>query len=947
MRNKIICAALRVLYSALLVPVVSFKSVARCPLGRSAAVTVLMILLCGESLWAHTPLRERISIDADWRFFKDAKTPTGPGYVGGRRWGGGALAPGVPGILPDASELSYARIRDWMLSTGEDLVADTNATRHPRPAGNIGADVPFTKPDFDDTGWRLLNLPHDWAIEGPFDPNGNGETGKLPFAGVAWYRKHLQIPASDAGRQIYLDIDGAMSYPNIWCNGQYAGGWGYGYTSFRVNLTPYIKAGADNVVSIRLDNPTSSSRWYPGAGIYRNVWLVKTSPVHISHWGTYITTPDVSDASATVNLKAIVDNDSEADVSVTIKTRIFPINVDDKRTGPAVVSLDAQTITIPAGKSQTAQAKATIASPKLWSPASPNRYVAVTTIEQNSKTVDNYQTFFGVRSLAYDPVKGLLVNGKPTPIQGVCGHSDLGALGMAVNVRAIQRQLEILKEMGCNAFRTTHNPPAPELVDLCDKMGFMVMDELTDVWTGPKGANDYHVLFPDWSEKDMRALLRRDRNHPSIIMWSIGNEVYGADLPKGQAQARRLAGFCHEEDPTRAVTSGRNNFNSGTNGYQNIMDVFGYNYLRPRSDNFNMYSEFHAISPDKMVFSSESASAGSTRGEYAFPPMNVFYKKDEGATPNGLYMSSYDLYVPGGTTPPDWEWFAQDSSGIAHGEFVWSGFDYIGEPKRRLLQGPDASGAHVTARSSYFGIIDTAGFPKDRYYLYQSRWRPDLPMAHILPHWNWPDRIGKVTPVFVYTTGDEGELFLNGKSLGRRKKGDKGVVTIKPGQGNTPGIYKIDNYRLIWDDVVYQPGQLRVVTYKNGKEWATATMKTTGSASKLTLAPDRCTIAADGKDLSFVTVSVADRSGAMVPQSMNLLKFHISGPGEIVAVDNGDPMSLVSFQSSEMKAFNGLCLVIVRAKPGQAGEITLRATSDGLAAAETRIAARQHLGAME
>jgi beta-galactosidase len=912
----------------------------------------LAILLWAQSVWAQAAPRERISIDGDWRFNKDTGAVVGPGFVGGR--GRGALgatnpapasgrgrgdSPTVNAIAPNADPLSYARIKDWMMSNGEELIPDP-ANRHPRPAGNLGDDVPCVKTDFNDSAWLQVNLPHDWAIEGPFDPNGNGETGKLPFAGVAWYRKHLRIPASDAGKQIYLDVDGAMSYPNIWCNGQYAGGWGYGYSSFRVDLTPYLKPGADNVLSVRLDNPAAASRWYPGAGLYRNVWLVKTQPVHIGQWGTYITTPEVNDASATVNLKATLDNNSKADVSVTLKTEIFPIDMDDKRTGPAVATFDARTISIPAGKNQTAEAKATVASPKLWSPASPNRYVAVTTVEQNGSVVDSYETPFGIRSLVYDPVKGLLVNGRETRIQGVCGHSDLGSLGMAVNVRAIQRQLETLHDMGANAFRTTHNPPAPELLDLCDKMGFMVLDELTDIWTGGKSADDYHLLFPDWSEKDMRAFLRRDRNHPSVIMWSIGNEVPGADSPTGQVQAKRLAGFCHEEDPTRAVTSGRNSYNSGFNGYQNIMDAFGYNYLRDRSDNFKMYSEFHAANPNKMVFSSESASAGSTRGEYAFPPMDVFYKKDEGATADGLYMSSYDLYVPGGTTPPDWEWLAQDNSGIAHGEFVWTGFDYLGEPKRRLLQGPDAPAANIKARSSYFGIIDLAGFPKDRYYLYQSRWRPDMPMAHILPHWNWPERVGQVTPVFVYTTGDEGELFLNGKSLGRRKKNERGLVTLKASQGNTPGIYKIDTYKLIWDETVYEPGELKVVTYKDGKEWATATMKTTGPASKLSLKPDRATIAADGKDLCFVTVSIDDSTGAMVPRTHNPLKFDISGPGEIIAVDNGDPMSFVSFKSKEMNAFNGLCLVIVRAKPGQNGEITVHATSDGLATAEAAITAK-------
>jgi beta-galactosidase len=941
----------------------------------------MVILWCSAGVSAQTAPRERISINMDWRFMKDTQTPTGPGYVGGRGGRGGGAPPTV---APDADKLAYANIKDWMMSNGEDLVLDPAAAKHARPAGNLGADVPQTRADFNDSSWRQLNLPHDWGIEGPFDPAGNGGTGKLPFFGVSWYRKHLQIPAADAGKQIYLDIDGAMSYPNVWCNGQYAGGWGYGYSSFRIDLTPYIKTGAENVLSIRVDNPPNSSRWYPGGGIYRNVWLVKTQPVHVGHWGTYVTTPQVSPSSSTVSVKVTVDNDGKSDAATTVRTQVFPIDINDQRTGPAVASSDAAALNVAAGKNGSAENKITVANPKLWSNSAPNRYVAVTTVETGGRVVDSYETPFGIRKLTFDPKKGVLINDVAMKLNGVCDHADLGALGTVSNVRGFQRQLEILKEMGGNAIRTSHNPPAPELLDVADKMGFVVMDEMFDCWANQKTPNDYHYLFPDWSEKDARMLIRRDRNHPSVIMWSIGNEIGEADSPAGFEIAKRLGGICHDEDPTRPVTSARNSYNSGFNGYQDLMDVFGFNYLRNQSDNFQMYIAFRDAHPEKMVFSSESASCISTRGEYLFPPMDQFYNKGGGGTPDGQ-MSSYDLYAPNWACPPDWEWHAEDLSGVAAGEFVWTGFDYLGEPTRNgggggggrggargargAATGPaDATaGAPATApapgarrgggfaggapgaRSSYFGIIDLAGFPKDRYYLYQSRWRPDLPMAHILPHWNWADRVGQVTPVMVYTSGDEGELFLNGKSLGRHKKGEHGVVQLNApttapaggrGFGGGGAMYKIDNYRLIWDDVVYEPGELKVVTYKNGKEWATATMKTTGPASKVALKPDRSTIANDGADLSFVTVSVADNSGAMVPRSMNTLKFEVSGPGEIVAVDNGDPNSMVPFQSKEMKAFNGLCLVIVRAKPGQSGTITLRATSEGLAAGETPITAK-------
>jgi beta-galactosidase len=845
--------------------------------------------------------RVRTSLDADWRFTKNDPADTG-------------------------TKLAYASIKNWMMANGEDLVKSADAPKHARPSGNIGDDVPYTRPDFNDSQWRQLTLPHDWGIEGPFEPNANGGTGKLPFYGIGWYRKHFDVPASDQGKQMYLDIDGAMSYSSVWLNGQYAGGWGYGFSSYRVDLTPFIKPGGDNVLSIRLENPNNSSRWYPGGGIYRNVWLVKTAPVHVGQWGTYLTTPKVSADSASVELKVTVDNNGKSDASVSVRTQFFPIDINDKRTGAAVASTDAVALQVPAGKSAaTNSITATIARPALWSPKSPNRYVAVTTVEQNGQILDSYETTFGVRSLKFDGTKGLIINDEPTKIKGVCDHADLGALGTIASTRGLQRQIEILQGMGCNAIRTSHNPPAPELLELADKMGMVIMDEMFDCWSRQKTANDYHLLFPDWSEKDARMLLHRDRNHPSVIMWSIGNEIGEADSPQGQATAKRLGDICHEEDPGRAVTSARNGYGSGFNGYQNLMDAFGYNYLRDRADNYQMYVAFHAANPNKMVFSSESASTISTRGVYAFPAPDQFNNKGGGGTPDGQ-MSSYDLYAPSWASPPDWEWKAEDMSGIAAGEFVWTGFDYLGEPTRNGGGGGRGRGAGgggggaPGARSSYFGIIDLAGFPKDRYYLYESRWKPETPMAHILPHWNWSERVGIAdpTPVHVYTSGDSGELFLNGKSLGKKTKGEY-------------------EYRLRWDDVKYEPGELKVVTYKAGKEWATETIKTTGAAAKVMLKPDRATITADGQDLSFVTVSIADNAGLMVPRSMNDLKFSISGPGEIVAVDNGDPNSLVPFQSHEMKAFNGLCLVIVRAKPGQTGQITLTAQADGLQDGQTPI----------
>jgi beta-galactosidase len=510
----------------------------------------------------------------------------------------------------------------------------------------------------------------------------------------------------------------------------------------------------------------------------------------------------------------------------------------------------------------------------------------------------------------------------------------LGALGAAINTRALERQLELLQAMGCNAIRTSHNPPAPELLELADRMGFLILDEAFDCWASTKQRRsraDYARLFPDWHEKDWRAQLRRDRNHPSVILWSTGNEVGEQGQPAGHAISARLTAIAHEEDPTRPTTVGCNNAQAAFNGFQKTLDVFGYNY-KP-----TQYGRAREANPGLPIYGSETASCISSRGEYFFP-----VTEDKAGGMADFQMSSYDLYAPPWATPPDTEFKGQDEFPFVAGEFVWTGFDYLGEPTpynrdmtilinytdpaekaRAEKELQEIGRIRTPSRSSYFGIIDLAGFPKDRYYMYQARWRPDLPMAHILPHWNWPGRVGQVTPVHVYTSGDEGELFLNGQSLGRKTKGQY-------------------QYRLRWDEVVYQPGELKVVTYRNGKRWAEDVMKTAGPAARLTLQPDRERIRADGKDLSFVTVAVVDKSGLLVPRSKNAIRFGIEGPGEIVATDNGDPTSFESFQAPERRAFNGLALVIVRAQAGRAGTIRLTARSEGLTAGSATL--KTHAG---
>ncbi len=943
--------------------------------------------------------RERISIDDDWRFTKgdpagltESLTYPTAFSAGGR----GGRAP--QGFDPKSG------IAAFILPTGNAFISDA-AKRYQRPAGNYGGSVPYVSATFDDSSWRKLDLPHDFGIEGPFIPNGSGDTGKLPFFGVAWYRKQLTVAQGDAGKEFFLDVDGSMAYTTVWCNGQIAGGWPYGYSSWRVDLTPYIKPGAANTLAIRLDNPPTSSRWYPGGGIYRHVWLTKTAPVHVAQWGTYLTTPEVSPASGTVNLKVTVDNSSGAAANVSLSTEIFPIDADGNRTGAAVASMPATPAAVASGQSATVEAHCTVPSPKLWSPNAPNRYVAVTTVSQNGAAVDTYETKFGIRTIKYDSNAGLFINGEHFKLNGVCDHHDLGALGTAVNVRALQRQLQMLRDMGCNALRTSHNPPAPELLEFADQMGFMVLDEMFDTWGSTKTNNDYggDNLFNVWHEQDGRALIRRDRNHPSVVMWSIGNEIAEQSQGANSANGKALSAIAHSEDPTRYISAACNNGNSMNNGFNTLLDGMGFNY---KPDN---YIPFHQQFPNQFFFSTESASTISSRGEYTFPvvrpgfgavsaipnpgggrgrgrggapaapatapasapasapaggaggpsAMMPFAFDDEPlyftAAPAGggggargpggrgrgpvdgtdfssgsgatRQMSSYDLYYPGWASSPDHEFFGQDHSPACAGEFVWTGWDYIGEP------------TPFNSRSSYFGIIDLAGFPKDRYYLYQAHWRPDLPMAHILPHWNWPDRVGQVTPVHVYTTGDEAELFLNGKSLGRKKKIIEGV-NGNNGQPMVVNGITIDGqpaYRIRWDDVVYEPGELRVVAYKDGKQWATDTVKTTGAAAQLALKPDRTTIAGDGHDLSFVTLTVADAAGLMVPRSKNPIHFEVSGPGEIVDTDNGDATDMNIFSKPDRNAFNGLALAIIKAKRGQTGTITVTATADGLTTATTKI----------
>ncbi|KAI0858351.1 glycoside hydrolase family 2 protein [Xylaria cubensis] len=849
--------------------------------------------------------RQVIRLDTDWRFWHSFENPDG---------------------------ISYDQLNAYILPSGNDFIANPS-DRHQQPLSEPNITVQYVDSNFDDSSWETVRVPHDWAIKSPFyvgdDVPVGGGMGRLPIQGVGWYRRKITVEPGDADKQIYLDIDGAMSYAIVWLNGKLVGGWPYGYNSFRLDLTPHIVVGQDNQLAIRLDNPTESSRWYPGGGLYRNVWLTKVDKTHVGYWGTYITTEASSSSSATLNLVVSVENKAETARDVHISTDVFEFDADTERRRRKVASFPRVSISVSPNQSIDLNSSTTVLNPRLWGAwpsQEPNMHIAVTTLYtgEGDKVIDTYETRFGIRTFILDPDKGLIVNGVPTRIQGVDQHHDLGAIGAAFNLRAAQRQLEILREMGVNAIRMSHNPPAPELLDLLDQHGFLVMDEIFDCWEIQKNPNDFHLIFPDWHEADLRAFMRRDRNHPSIYLWSVGNEVGEQHTDEaGVVVARRLVGIAHDEEPTRLVTSAMN-FAKPNMTFPTAFDVISLNYQGEGIRDTPAYSQLSGIAtpplydsfkgayPEKMIESSETASSLSSRGIYIFPVTSVTsapVNDTSGGNSTTMQVSAYNLYSADFGCSPDKVFAAQDQHPFVAGEFVWTGFDYIGEPT-----------PYYSARSSYSGIIDLAGFQKDRYYLYQSRWRPDLRMAHILPHWTWPDRIGKVTPVHVFSSADEAELFVNGKSQGRLVKTQY-------------------SYRFRWDEVVYAPGELHVVTYKDGKIWAKATVETVGDATRLRLTADRPSILADGEDLVYITAEVIDNKGRVVPQATNNITFDVSGVGELVATDNGDPTDFTVFPSKHRRAFSGLVLAIVRAKMGKPGPVTVTASGANLKPAKVAVKA--------
>ncbi|MEP6950289.1 MAG: beta-galactosidase GalB [Ginsengibacter sp.] len=768
----------------------------------------------------------------------------------------------------------------------------------------------YNEPGINDANWRTLNLPHDWSIEFPFDstsPTGVG--GGALRGGMGWYRKTFILPQSDKGKNIFIDFDGVYRQSEVWINGHSLGMRPSGYISFRYDLTPYLNYGTEkNVIAVKVDNLRQpNSRWYSGSGIYRNVWLVKTSKIYVDHWGTFITTPQVSSSVATVHIITKINNQNSSDRSIILHTILLDA------VGKQVASSSEKLII--AGDKNIEDKKVVpfgqnfkILQPKLWSVDAPYLYKAVSQVIVNGNVADTYETTFGIRYFNFDSDKGFSLNGKSLKILGVCDHHDLGALGTAFNTRAAQRQLEILKAMGCNGIRTSHNPPAPELLDLCDKMGFIVMDEAFDMWKKQKTPYDYHLDWDQWHVKDLQDQLLRDRNHPSVFIWSIGNEIPEQWDRTGTAICSELVSIVKQFDTTRPTVSALNNPRpSNWLVKANALDIIGFNYEH------KLYTSFRDSFPGQKFLATETVSALATRGYYDRIPFDSIRrwpdrwdKPFEGGNKEHT-ISAYDqVSAPWGSLHEEtWKYIKKYP--YLSGEYIWTGFDYIGEP----------TPFGWPSRSSYFGIIDIAGFPKDVYYMYQSEWTTK-PVLHLFPHWNW-NKGDTIDVISYYNNADEVTLFLNGKFLGTKHKTG-------------------DDLHVKWR-VPYKPGTLKAVSKKAGKIVLTKEVKTAGAPAKLILHADRNSINADGNDLSFITVTIVDKDGTIVPEADNLIQFKINGEGFLAGVDSGSETSLESFKGDSHTALNGLALAILQSN-GNKGSITLTASANGLGSSAIRLEAK-------
>ena len=777
---------------------------------------------------------------------------------------------------------------------------------------------------YDDSAWRMLNVPHDWAIEGDFSasaPSGNSG-GALP-GGVGWYRKSFEVAAADKGKLFYIDFDGVYMNAKVWINGQLLGQRPYGYSSFRFDLTPHLKFGARNVVAVRVDNSDQpNSRWYSGCGIYRHVWLVKTEKIHVAHWGTHV----VAEGNK-VSVSVSIDNNTTSQQTVVVRNKII------SPAGVQVASASKKLSLNPSAKSTSSLSQLKVSRPQIWSCETPYIYKVVTTIEQNGKVVDTYETPTGFRTFKFDAEKGFSLNGKSMKINGVCQHHDLGCLGAAVNEDALYRQLRILKEMGTNAVRCSHNPPAPELLAMCDTMGLIVMDESFDMWRRRKTKNDYARFFDQWAERDLTDLVLRDRNHPSILMWSIGNEVleqwssadadtlsaeqanlilnaghdastlsHGTEMSVNSLLCKNLCEIIRRLDNTRPITAGCNEPDPKNHLFKSgALDIIGFNYhhqwVKDVPKNF----------PGKPFIFSESVSALQTRGFYMMPSDSVYKAPIEWWLPYqdpSFQCSAYDNMHASWSSTHEETWDVVKHNDFVGGQFIWTGFDYIGEP----------TPYGFPARSSYFGIVDLAGFPKDSYYMYQSEWT-DKQVLHLFPHWNWLE--GQDIDLWCYyNNADEVELFINGRPQGVKAKKDD------------------HEYHLMWR-VKFEPGEVKAVARKNGKVVAEKTIRTSGAPAQLRMTSDRIRFGnnPNGDNLAFITVEVIDKDGNLCPRADDQVFFEVEG-GRIVGVDNGNPISMERFKDTKRKAFNGKCLVVVAT---DGGDVTVRAKGYQLGGSEVMV----------
>ncbi len=764
---------------------------------------------------------------------------------------------------------------------------------------SLEASSQASDPGFDDSEWRRLNLPHDWSIEGAFNrdnPSGVGG-GALP-GGTGWYRKSFRVRDDLRNKKAYIEFDGVYQNSKVWINGHSLGVRPYGYISFRYEMSDYLHYGDSvNVVTVMVDNSKQpNSRWYSGSGIYRNVRLLFTDPLSVGQWGTFVRTTTISPAKAGIHIDTKVLNATADSEKVQLKTLIYDAS------GKKIAETAANGLIADHSDFVFSQ-DLTVTNPLLWSLEDPYLYTIVSEVTYHNRKRDSYKTRFGIRSFNFNPEKGFFLNGKPVKIRGVCNHHDLGPLGTAVNKRALERQLDLLKAMGCNSIRTSHNPPDPELLDLCDEKGFLVMDEAFDMWAIAKTKYDYHMYWDEWHVKDLSDFIIRDRNHPSVIIWSIGNEILEQWNSTGTEMAKELAGIVKNLDPSRPVTSACNYPEPGNFIIQSgSLDLIGFNYHQ------DQFTTFLDSFPGKCFIGTETTSALATRGHYDMPSDSIrrwpvrWDKPFQEGNPDNTCSAYDNCSAPWGSTHEETLRLIENNDFLS-GMYVWTGFDYLGEP----------TPYGWPSRSSFFGILDLCGFPKDAYYLYQSEWTSS-PVLHLFPHWNWAE--GDIIDIWAYTNCDSASLMLNGKELGTRHK-ENGAM------------------HLMWRET-WVPGELVCTGYKNGSPVVTDIVKTAGEAARIVLIPDRDVIDSGGDDLSFVTVRIEDTEGNLVPDASSPVKFSTDGPGSLTATGSGDQNSHESFRTLERKAFNGMCLAVIRSSEGS-GSIVLTATSEGLEPGKVKI----------